>query len=193
MNRTIVVLVGLIGLCAQAATHAASTAPVAAENGMVVTAQHLATRVGVDVLKRGGNAVDAAVAVGYALAVRLPRRRQPRRRRLHDDPARRRPQDLHRLSRDRAARRNGRHVSRREWQRHPRSQHPRPSRGRRAGHGLGPRIRAREVRHDAARRADRAGDRARRAGASCSTRATSTCCTKRPRTFARTRRPRRSS
>ena len=51
---------------------AASTAPVAAENGMVVTAQHLATRVGVDVLKDGGNAVDAAVAVGYALAVVYP-------------------------------------------------------------------------------------------------------------------------
>ncbi|MET0209622.1 MAG: gamma-glutamyltransferase, partial [Burkholderiaceae bacterium] len=45
----------------------ASVAPVAAEHGMVVTAQHLATRVGVDVLKDGGNAVDAAVAVGYAL------------------------------------------------------------------------------------------------------------------------------
>ena len=53
-------------------THAASVAPVAAENGMVVTAQHLATRVGVDVLKDGGNAVDAAVAVGYALAVVYP-------------------------------------------------------------------------------------------------------------------------
>ena len=51
---------------------AASTAPVGAENGMVVTAQHLATRVGVDVLKDGGNAVDAAVAVGYALAVVYP-------------------------------------------------------------------------------------------------------------------------
>src|SRR4051794_21971007 len=54
------------------ATHAASVAPVAAENGMVVTAQHLATEVGVHVLKRGGNAVDAAVAVGYALAVVYP-------------------------------------------------------------------------------------------------------------------------
>ncbi|WP_395703489.1 gamma-glutamyltransferase [Aquabacterium sp.] len=55
-----------------ASAWAASQAPVAAENGMVVTAQHLATRVGVDVLKDGGNAVDAAVAVGYALAVVYP-------------------------------------------------------------------------------------------------------------------------
>lgn len=53
-------------------TRAASVPPVAAENGMVVSAQHLATEVGVDVLKRGGNAVDAAVAVGYALAVAYP-------------------------------------------------------------------------------------------------------------------------
>ncbi|MFH6786558.1 MULTISPECIES: gamma-glutamyltransferase [Methylobacterium] len=51
---------------------AASRAPVAAEHGMVVTAQHYATQVGVDVLKQGGNAIDAAVAVGYALAVVYP-------------------------------------------------------------------------------------------------------------------------
>ena len=51
---------------------AASPPPVAAAHGMVVTAQHLATEVGVDVLKQGGNAVDAAVAVGYALAVVYP-------------------------------------------------------------------------------------------------------------------------
>ncbi len=53
-------------------SQAASVAPVAAEHGMVVTAQHLATRIGVDVLKKGGNAIDAAVAVGYALAVVYP-------------------------------------------------------------------------------------------------------------------------
>lgn len=44
-------------------------AGVTAQHAMVVTAQHLATKVGVDVLREGGNAVDAAVAVGYALAV----------------------------------------------------------------------------------------------------------------------------
>ncbi len=51
---------------------AASPAPVAAKNGMVVTAQQHATRIGVDVLRNGGNAIDAAVAVGYALAVVYP-------------------------------------------------------------------------------------------------------------------------
>ena len=46
--------------------------PVLARHAMVVTAQHLATRVGLKILKEGGNAVDAAVAVGYALAVVHP-------------------------------------------------------------------------------------------------------------------------
>jgi len=61
-----------LALAGAAQLHAASQAPVAAENGMVVSAQHLATKVGVDVLKRGGNAIDSAVAVGYALAVVYP-------------------------------------------------------------------------------------------------------------------------
>jgi gamma-glutamyltranspeptidase / glutathione hydrolase len=61
-----------LALAGAAQLHAASMAPVAAENGMVVSAQHLATKVGVDVLKRGGNAIDSAVAVGYALAVVYP-------------------------------------------------------------------------------------------------------------------------
>ncbi|MEA2859939.1 MAG: gamma-glutamyltranspeptidase / glutathione hydrolase [Methylobacteriaceae bacterium] len=47
--------------------------PVLAKSGMVVAQEGMAARIGVDILKRGGNAVDAAVAVGFALAVTLPR------------------------------------------------------------------------------------------------------------------------
>jgi len=47
-------------------------APVMAQNGMAVSSQHYASQVGADVLKAGGNAIDAAVAVGYALAVTHP-------------------------------------------------------------------------------------------------------------------------
>ena len=50
---------------------ALSTMPVG-EHAMVVSAQRLASQVGADVLAEGGNAVDAAVAVGYALAVTYP-------------------------------------------------------------------------------------------------------------------------
>src|SRR5580698_7062966 len=42
-------------------------------NGMVVAQERLAARIGVDILQKGGNAVDAAVAVGFALAVSYPR------------------------------------------------------------------------------------------------------------------------
>jgi len=52
--------------------HAASEPAVEAKNGMVVTSQYLASQVGVDILKMGGNAIDAAVAVGYAQAVVNP-------------------------------------------------------------------------------------------------------------------------
>lgn len=47
--------------------------PVWAANGMVASQEALATQIGVDIMKQGGNAIDAAVAVGYALAVTLPR------------------------------------------------------------------------------------------------------------------------
>src|SRR6185369_8955740 len=65
-------LLVLAALFSAPATLAASQAPIAAKNGMVVTAQEQATRIGVEVLRNGGNAIDAAVAVGYALAVVYP-------------------------------------------------------------------------------------------------------------------------
>lgn len=67
------ILVGCVwSLVVGSVANAASVTPVAAEKGMVVSAQHLATEVGVDILKHGGSAIDAAVAVGYALAVVYP-------------------------------------------------------------------------------------------------------------------------
>jgi len=48
---------------------AASTQPVPAQHAMVVSVHALASQVGVDVMRAGGNAVDAAVATGFALAV----------------------------------------------------------------------------------------------------------------------------
>ncbi|HMN72073.1 MAG TPA: gamma-glutamyltransferase [Rhodoblastus sp.] len=47
--------------------------PVLARNGMVVAQEKIAAQIGLDILKQGGNAVDAAVATGFALAVTLPR------------------------------------------------------------------------------------------------------------------------
>src|SRR5260370_9309365 len=46
---------------------------VVAEHGMVVAQEKIAARLGADVLRRGGNAVDAAVATGFAMAVTYPR------------------------------------------------------------------------------------------------------------------------
>ena len=47
--------------------------PVHGRHGMVATQEATATRIGLEVLQHGGNAVDAAVTVGFALAVTLPR------------------------------------------------------------------------------------------------------------------------
>jgi gamma-glutamyltranspeptidase/glutathione hydrolase len=66
MRRTLVPLALAIALSAQAAQ------PVRARHGMVVAREFHAAEAGLDVLKAGGNAVDAAVAVGFALAVTHP-------------------------------------------------------------------------------------------------------------------------
>jgi len=76
--RKLIPVTGLIGLLLAFSAVAGGTSgwrdakPVSASHDMVVSAQHLATKVGVKILNEGGNAVDAAVAVGYALAVVHP-------------------------------------------------------------------------------------------------------------------------
>jgi gamma-glutamyltranspeptidase/glutathione hydrolase len=60
--------VGLGGVQGAMAQHQT----VAGSHGMVVSTQYLASRIGADILKKGGNAIDAAIAVGYALAVVHP-------------------------------------------------------------------------------------------------------------------------
>jgi gamma-glutamyltranspeptidase/glutathione hydrolase len=62
----------LLAVASAPTAFAVSPPPLESTQGMVVTSQHLASDVGAAVLRQGGNAIDAAVAVGYALAVTHP-------------------------------------------------------------------------------------------------------------------------
>ncbi len=71
MNPRLLVAIAAAVLTAQSAT-ATAAEPVRGTKGMVVTRSEIASQVGADVIGGGGNAIDAAVAVGFALAVAYP-------------------------------------------------------------------------------------------------------------------------
>ena len=80
IKRSVFIPVLLFGTLASAQVAPVSRAPaispaqtILAQNGVVVAQEQRAARIGVEILDRGGNAVDAAVAVGFALAVTYPR------------------------------------------------------------------------------------------------------------------------
>ncbi|MCX8501910.1 MAG: gamma-glutamyltransferase [Alphaproteobacteria bacterium] len=69
--RTIFVALALLSVGTSSPVNAGSSA-VSSQHGMVVAAERNAAKVGIEVLENGGNAIDAAVAVGYAMAVTYP-------------------------------------------------------------------------------------------------------------------------
>ncbi len=139
--------------------------PVTAQHGMVVAQESRAALIGAEVLKRGGNAVDAAVAVGFAMAVTYPRAGNIGGGGfmvIHLAPTGKRGR-RHRLPRDRAGRDHARDLSRRPGRGRSGEVaraglgHRRAGHGRRAGAGAAE-IRLRQIQ---ARATDRAGDRSR--------------------------------
>ena len=73
LSVLLIILLSSVSAQGQAILSGDRSVPVEARNGMVVTSHTLATEVALEVLKKGGNAIDAAVTAGFALAVTQPR------------------------------------------------------------------------------------------------------------------------
>ena len=81
IRRAFFVLVAALAI--SSLTLQAGSAPARAKLGMVITQSDIASQIGFEVIKNGGNAIDAAVATGICHGGHASDRRQHRRRRLH--------------------------------------------------------------------------------------------------------------